>query len=98
MLVCPFIYLGDMTMGLYEEDCEFADPFVSFTGRKRFKQNVSNLGSFMEEVKLKIVDWKEDEVGAGILAHCCVILFHCFSRVDSHLNLGVPNFFSVRIK
>lgn len=49
-------------MGIYEADCEFADPFVSFKGLKRFKQNVSNLGSFMEESSLKITDWQEYEV------------------------------------
>ena len=49
-------------MGIYTEDCEFADPFVSFKGRRRFKQNVSNLGSFMQEVNLKVLDWQESEV------------------------------------
>lgn len=53
---------GNMNMGIYEADCEFADPFVSFKGLKRFKQNVSNLGSFMEESSLKITDWQEYEV------------------------------------
>lgn len=64
-------------MGLYTEDCEFADPFVSFKGRRRFKQNVSNLGSFMEEVNLKIVDWKEEEV--QFFFHDFVLAFfqHC---------------------
>ncbi|GJP52153.1 hypothetical protein CLOM_g11248 [Closterium sp. NIES-68] len=56
-----YFVTGDMTMWLYEPDCEFADPFVSFNGRDRFKQNVSNLGSFMEEVSLKILDWQESE-------------------------------------
>eukprot|EP00850_Spirogloea_muscicola_P024401 SM000759S21893 [mRNA] locus=s759:266:1092:+ [translate_table: standard] len=50
-----------MTMGIYEDQCEFADPFVSFRGRRRFKQNVSNLGSFMEEVNLAVLDWQETE-------------------------------------
>eukprot|EP00897_Mesotaenium_endlicherianum_P009765 jgi/Mesen1/8817/ME000053S08226 len=59
-----YFVTGQMSMGLYEVDCEFADPFVSFKGRQRFKQNVSNLGSFMEEVSLKILDWQvyEDKV------------------------------------
>lgn len=54
--------VGNMSTGIYEADCEFADPFVSFKGLKRFKQNVSNLGSFMEESTLKILDWQESEV------------------------------------
>ncbi|CAI5492892.1 unnamed protein product [Closterium sp. Naga37s-1] len=56
-----YFVTGEMTMWLYEPECEFADPFVSFNGRDRFKQNVSNLGSFMEEVSLKILDWQESE-------------------------------------
>lgn len=66
-IICNlFFYIiaraGNMNMGIYEPDCEFADPFVSFKGLKRFKQNVSNLGSFMEESSLKITDWQEYEV------------------------------------
>ncbi|KAG0590105.1 hypothetical protein KC19_1G072000 [Ceratodon purpureus] len=56
-----YFVTGNMNMGIYEADCEFADPFVSFRGLKRFKQNVSNLGSFMEESSLKITDWQEYE-------------------------------------
>eukprot|EP00271_Cylindrocystis_brebissonii_P009121 TRINITY_DN2377_c0_g2_i1.p1 TRINITY_DN2377_c0_g2~~TRINITY_DN2377_c0_g2_i1.p1 ORF type:complete len:272 (-),score=39.06 TRINITY_DN2377_c0_g2_i1:586-1401(-) len=56
-----YFVTGAMSMGLYAVDCEFADPFVSFKGRRRFKQNVSNLGSFMEEVNLKVLDWKVEE-------------------------------------
>lgn len=56
-----YFVTGNMSMGIYEDDCEFADPFVSFRGRRRFKQNVSNLGSFMEDVNLKILDWQEGE-------------------------------------
>eukprot|EP00955_Chlamydomonas_euryale_P112402 366130-Chlamydomonas_euryale.AAC.29 len=29
------------------QDCVFADPFVSFSGTDRFKQNVGNLGGLM---------------------------------------------------
>ncbi|CAM6105128.1 unnamed protein product [Calypogeia fissa] len=56
-----YFVTGNMATGIYEEDCEFADPFVSFKGLKRFKQNVGNLGSFMEESSLKLVDWQEYE-------------------------------------
>ena len=34
---------------IYSEDCTFADPFVSFNGRDRFVQNLSNLGSFISK-------------------------------------------------
>ncbi|KAJ7571031.1 hypothetical protein O6H91_01G146000 [Diphasiastrum complanatum] len=56
-----YFVTGDMSMNIYELDCEFVDPFVSFKGLKRFKTNVSNLGSFMEESNLKVLDWQEDE-------------------------------------
>ncbi|CAK9227473.1 unnamed protein product [Sphagnum jensenii] len=56
-----YFVTGNMAMGIYEPNCEFADPFVSFKGLKRFKQNVSNLGSFMEESSLKVTDWQEFE-------------------------------------
>jgi hypothetical protein len=38
---------GDAEMGAYEADCEFADPFTSFTGVQRFKRNLSNFGALM---------------------------------------------------
>ncbi|KAL2650481.1 hypothetical protein R1flu_018609 [Riccia fluitans] len=56
-----YFVTGNMATGIYEDDCEFADPFVSFKGLKRFKQNVGNLGSFMEESTLKLIDWQEYE-------------------------------------
>lgn len=50
---------GDMTA--YEPDCKFSDPFVAFNGVDRFKQNVSNLGAYLQDVELEILDWKESE-------------------------------------
>jgi hypothetical protein len=35
---------GDAAMDVYDANCEFADPFVSFKGVDRFKQNLSNFG------------------------------------------------------
>lgn len=63
-VIVPVLFCGagNMAMGIYEPQCEFADPFVSFKGLKRFKQNVSNLGSFMEESTLNVTDWQEYEV------------------------------------
>jgi len=45
----------------YDPECEFADPFVSFKGVNRFKQNVGNLGGMMEDIDLKITGWEERE-------------------------------------
>ncbi len=36
---------GDLSA--YADDCLFADPFAGFRGVRRFKNNVSNLGSLM---------------------------------------------------
>ena len=38
---------GKGDMAAYADDCEFADPFVSFRGVSRFKQNVGKLGVLM---------------------------------------------------
>eukprot|EP00898_Chlorokybus_atmophyticus_P008331 jgi/Chlat1/849/Chrsp104S01195 len=56
-----YFVTGDMSLDVYSEDCEFADPFVSFRGRERFQRNVSNLGRFMENIKLDVVDWQETQ-------------------------------------
>jgi Uncharacterized conserved protein (DUF2358) len=48
---------GTIDEFIYSEDCTFADPFVSFKGRDRFVQNLSNLGSFISEYKVKQLDY-----------------------------------------
>lgn len=48
-------------MAAYDPDCTFADPFVSFKGVDRFKKNVGNLGSLMQDVRLEITDWQEGD-------------------------------------
>ena len=35
---------GKAAMDVYDPQCEFADPFVSFKGVTRFKENLSNFG------------------------------------------------------
>jgi hypothetical protein len=49
--------LGDLAA--YDPECEFSDPFVSFKGVDRFKQNVGNLGGLMRNIDLKITQWEE---------------------------------------
>jgi hypothetical protein len=44
---------GTGAMAAYAPDCTFADPFVSFQGVERFKNNVSNLGGLMSEVRAR---------------------------------------------
>mmetsp|Transcript_142432 Transcript_142432/g.262546 ORF Transcript_142432/g.262546 Transcript_142432/m.262546 type:complete len:345 (-) Transcript_142432:92-1126(-) len=44
----PYFLTGRMDELLYDENCEFADPFVAFKGRQRFKDNLENLaGGFI---------------------------------------------------
>ena len=56
-----YFVTGSMDLGLYEADCEFADPFVSFRGVSRFKKNLDNLGSFMNDVSLSIDSFEVNE-------------------------------------
>jgi len=56
---------GQSEMCAYSSECVFADPFVSFTGLDRFKQNVGNLGTSLKDVECKVlrmVDRGEDGV------------------------------------
>ncbi|CAM9136924.1 unnamed protein product [Hapterophycus canaliculatus] len=50
-----------MDLDLYEPECVFADPFVAFEGRERFKNNLDNLGSLMQDVNLDVTSWEEAE-------------------------------------
>ncbi|KAG2487399.1 hypothetical protein HYH03_013968 [Edaphochlamys debaryana] len=54
-----YFVTGAGDLAAYAPDCVFADPFVSFSGTGRFKQNVSNLGGLMDEIKIDVYEWKE---------------------------------------
>lgn len=56
-------FFSNMDVDLYEQDCEFADPFVSFRGTDRFKKNLENLGPFMEDVKLQLTKFEVQQPG-----------------------------------
>jgi hypothetical protein len=56
-----YFVTGNLDRRLYEKECVFADPFVSFTGLERFKKNLDNLGSFMEDVQLVVDDFSATE-------------------------------------
>merc|ERR1719247_3208892 len=50
----PYFLTGRMDAGVYDEDCEFADPFVSFNGRARFEENLANLaGGFITDSSVR---------------------------------------------
>lgn len=52
---------GKGEMRAYDDNCEFRDPFAGFKGTDRFKKNVSNLGSSLEEAQTDLNSWEEDE-------------------------------------
>ena len=47
---------GDVDLDLYNEDCLFADDFASFRGLQRFKSNLDNLGSFISDYQVRLLD------------------------------------------
>ena len=49
---------GTIDKLIYSDDCTFADPFVSFKGRDRFVQNLSNLGSFITKYSVKPLEYR----------------------------------------
>ena len=53
----PYFLTGKMDVALYDVECEFADPFVSFRGRQRFKENLENLaGGFITDSSIRTLD------------------------------------------
>jgi hypothetical protein len=57
---------GRGDLAAYAPDCYFADPFAGFTGTARFVRNVSQLGSTLSDVRLKLTSFEEDE-RAGVV-------------------------------
>ncbi|KAH8067412.1 peptide-methionine (S)-S-oxide reductase [Aureococcus anophagefferens] len=50
----PYFLTGIMDAACYDDDCEFADPFVSFKGRARFEENLANLGGgFISDASIR---------------------------------------------
>eukprot|EP00557_Chaetoceros_sp_GSL56_P004285 CAMPEP_0176493556 /NCGR_PEP_ID=MMETSP0200_2-20121128/9611_1 /TAXON_ID=947934 /ORGANISM="Chaetoceros sp., Strain GSL56" /LENGTH=258 /DNA_ID=CAMNT_0017891225 /DNA_START=98 /DNA_END=874 /DNA_ORIENTATION=+ len=48
---------------IYDEDCVFSDPFVSFRGRSRFVENLKNLGSFITKYDSKVLQYNVSQDG-----------------------------------
>jgi hypothetical protein len=57
---------GKGDLAAYDPDCYFADPFAGFSGTARFVRNVSNLGSTLSDVRLKLTAFEEDESAGTI--------------------------------
>ena len=54
---------GEVDLNAYDEECIFADPFVSFAGRQRFVDNLANLGSFITKYDAKFLGYDVLEDG-----------------------------------
>jgi len=65
---------GDVDVQAYDEQCVFADPFVSFEGRDRFVDNLSNLGSFITDYNARMLDYKVSEDGTLVQTRLMVKL------------------------
>jgi hypothetical protein len=52
---------GSIDALIYDADCVFADPFVSFSGRDRFVANLQNLGSFITEYSAKPISYETED-------------------------------------
>ena len=51
---------------IYAPDCTFSDPFVSFQGRRRFVENLQNLGSFITKYSARPLDYSITDDGTVV--------------------------------
>jgi hypothetical protein len=65
---------GEVDGLIYDEKCTFADPFVSFDGRDRFIDNLSNLGSFITNYDAKMIKYDVMNDGREIVTKIMVKL------------------------
>ncbi|XP_074279813.1 uncharacterized protein LOC141605084 [Silene latifolia] len=71
-----YFVTGNLTLGAYEEDCEFADPAGSFKGLRRFKRNCTNFGSLIIKSNMKLMKWEDlEDKGIGHWRFSCVLSF-----------------------
>jgi hypothetical protein len=52
---------GDVDALIYDEQCVFSDPFVSFEGRDRFITNLANLGSFVTKFSVRPIAFNAED-------------------------------------
>ena len=58
---------GEVDGLIYDDRCTFADPFVSFDGRDRFIENLSNLGSFITNYDAKMIKFEVENDGREVI-------------------------------
>ena len=54
---------GEVDSLIYDEECIFSDPFVAFSGRDRFVDNLQNLGSFITEYDARMLNYAVSDDG-----------------------------------
>lgn len=65
---------GEVDVEAYDEECVFSDPFVAFSGRQRFVDNLANLGSFITEYDARMLDYDKDESSSTVKTRLMVKL------------------------
>jgi len=50
---------GEVDEKIYDEQCTFRDPFVSFQGKQRFIDNLANLGSFITRYSVRPLTFEQ---------------------------------------
>jgi len=70
---------GEVDKLIYDDQCIFADPFVSFSGRDRFVDNLSNLGAFITEYDARLLEYQTLESSLSVQ-----------TKVMVKLQLGLP--------
>ncbi|KNA19823.1 hypothetical protein SOVF_057750 [Spinacia oleracea] len=71
-----YFVTGNVTLGAYEDDCEFADPAGSFKGLRRFKRNCTNFGSLIKKSDMKLMKWEDfEDKGIGHWRFNCILSF-----------------------
>ncbi len=62
---------GEVDKLIYDEQCVFSDPFVAFSGRDRFVDNLSNLGSFITKYEAKTLKYTVSDDGLQVRTKVC---------------------------
>jgi hypothetical protein len=80
---------GEVDEPIYDPDCVFRDPFVSFEGRERFVTNLANLGSFITKYDAKVLKYAQIDNGSTVRTKVRMSLFgkRLFARITSEFCL-----------
>jgi len=52
---------GNVDLGLYTEDCLFADPTFSFRGRQKYERNLRTLTAFFVDPEIQLFSLAEGD-------------------------------------